>query len=236
MFVFVLASALMFVFAGNIGLKLVSAAALSVSCGLAGVPLAECVAACPRLLRERRLLATAMPAQSPRLQEQFDSLAATMHVRVKGRCRLKTVPGWMNACATMRVVVLGGTIAEDFGDEARTGVMAHELAHRKARHVPWLALICILASWSVALYVSLLHLPSLIYLLVVFSGSALVASSLSWCYEYRADAIAAQYVGAGPVIKGLQGFAELCGADSSRDSWSHPSLARRIARLEKLAG
>ena len=101
-FVFVLASALMLVFAGNIGLKLVSAAALSVSCGLAGVPLAECVAAIPRFLRERRLVSAAKPARSPVLLEQYDNLAATMHVRVKGRCPLKIAPAWANAGATIR--------------------------------------------------------------------------------------------------------------------------------------
>jgi len=234
-FVFVLASAIAFVFTGDIGLKLVSAAALSVACGLAGVPLTQALVAIPRQLRlSFRAVLAAKAAQSPRLVTQFSGIAMTMHVPLRRRHPLKVLPNWSNACAGDSQVVLGGPVVDQFDDQAREGVIAHELAHLKADHS--VRMMLAMCAWMpLAPMIFLLHLPWLVQGLVLFSVAALVLSSLSWRFEYQADEIAALNVGVLPVEKALRAFAETCGADMWRDCWSHPSLARRISRLQRMA-
>lgn len=61
----------------------------------------------------------------------------------------------------------------------------------------------------------------------------LILPLISWPFEYQADAFAAKSIGAEKVISGLLKLASKAGMDMGLDSYSHPSIARRINRLRK---
>jgi len=95
------------------------------------------------------------------------------------------------------------------------------------------ATLVFLTSIPVLVLIALLHLPGLVNLLLVFSAYGLLLPTVSWRFEYEADAIAATFVGSNPVIKGLRKLAEAKHADVRRDTYSHPSISNRISKLQK---
>ena len=168
------------------------------------------------------------------LVEELFNLAKMMGVRLKGEDILKVAPQWVNAGATIDgKIILGQTVADEFDKETRKGILAHELAHLKAKHAMKSAAVLSLAFILVFFLISLLHLPGLVNLLLVFSAYGLILPTVSWRFEYEADAIAATFVGSNPVIKGLRKLAEAKHADVRRDTYSHPSISNRISKLQK---
>jgi Zn-dependent protease with chaperone function len=230
-----LASAFLFAVTDIISLKIIFGLALVVTSGLLVVPLTECVISFPKNLQEIMTVFGARRTYSFALVEELSNLAKMMGVRLEGEDILKVAPQWVNAGATTYgKIILGQIVADEFDREARRGILAHELAHLKAKHSMRSFALLFLASIPVLLFVSLLHLPGIVNLLLVFSAYGLILPKVSWCFEYEADAIAATFVGIHPVIKGLRKLSEAKYADVRRDTYSHPSISNRISRLQKM--
>jgi len=113
-------------------------------------------------------------------------------------------------------------------------VLARKVAHIGAQHSSKQIIVCVLACFLLARFVSSAGLPWIVDVLVLFSGMALTMSTASRACEFDADARAARCVGTDAMSSALRA---LC-ADGDKayrlDTWSHPSFARRIARLQKL--
>ncbi len=235
-FLSVLASASLFAATDVFSLKVIFGLTLAVTSGLSVVPLTECVVSFPEKLRETMMIFGAGRTYSFGLIEELSNLAKMMGVRLEGEDVLKVAPQWVNAGATINgKVILGQIVADEFDREARKGVLAHELAHLKAKHSMKIFTVLFLTSIPVLFLISALHLPSLVNLLLVFSAYGLILPTVSWHFEYEADAIAATFVGSNPVIEGLRKLAEEKHTDVRRDTYSHPSTSDRIARLQKTA-
>jgi len=233
-FLSMLASAFLFAVTDILSLKIIFGLALAVTSGLLVVPLTECVVSFPETLREIMTVFGARRTYSFALVEELFNLAKMMGVRLKGEDILKVVPQWVNAGATIDgKIILGQTVADEFDREARKGILAHELAHLKAKHSMKNATVLFLTFTMVLFLISLLHLPGLVNPLLVFSAYGLILPTVGWRFEYEADAIAATSVGINPVIKGLRKLAEAKHADVRRDTYSHPSISNRISRLQK---
>lgn len=233
-FLSMLASAFLFAVTDILSLKVIFALALAVASGLLVVPLSECVVSFPNKLQEIMTIFEAKRTYSFALAEELSNLAKMMGVRLEGEDILKEAPQWVNAGATSDgKIILGQIVAYEFDREARRGILAHELAHLKAKHSIKSATVVFLTSIPVLVFISLLHLPSLVNLLLVFSAYGLILPTVSWRFEYEADAIAATFVGSNPVIKGLRKLAEAKHADVRRDTYSHPSISNRISKLQK---
>lgn len=234
-FLAMLASAFLFAVTDILSLKIIFGLALAVTSGLLVVPLTECVVSFPKKLREIMTIFGARRTYSFALVEELSNLAKMMGVRLEGEDILKVAPQWVNAGATIDgKIILGQIVADEFDREARRGILAHELAHLKAKHSMKSVAVLLLASIPVLFFISLLHLPSLVNLLLVFSAYGLILPKLSWRFEDEADVIAATFVGINPVIKGLRKLAEAKHTNVRRDTYSHPSISNRISRLQKM--
>lgn len=233
-FLSMLASAFLFAVTDILSLKIIFGLALAVTSGLVVVPLTECVVSFPEKLREIMTLSRARRTYSFALVEELFNLARIMSVRLKGEDILKVAPQWINAGATIDgKIILGQIVADEFDRQARKGILAHELAHLKVKHPVKNATVLFLTFILVVFLSSLLHLPGLVNLLLVFSTYGLILPMVSWRFEYEADAIAATFVGSNPVIRGLRKLAEAKHADVRRDTYSHPSISNRISKLQK---
>jgi Zn-dependent protease with chaperone function len=233
-FLAMLISAFLFAVTDVLSLKITFGMALAITSGLLVVPLTECVVSFPKKLREIVTVFGARRTYSFALVEELSNLAKTMSVRLEGEDILKVAPQWVNAGATIDgKIILGQIVADEFDREARKGILAHELAHLKAKHSMKNATILFLTSIPALFLISLLHLPGLVNLLLVFSAYGLILPMVSWHFEYEADAIAATFVGINPVIEGLRKLAEAKHTDVGRDTYSHPSILNRISRLQK---
>ena len=236
-FLSVLASAFLFAVTDVFSLKAICGMALAFTSGLLVVPLTECVVSFPKKLQEMMTVFGARRTYSFALVEELSNLAKMMGVRLKGEDIVKVAPQWVNAGATIDgKIILGQIVADEFDREARRGILAHELAHLKAKHSMKSATVLLLTSIPVFFFISLLHLPGLVNSLLVFSAYGLILPKVSWRFEYEADAIAATFVGSHPVIEGLGKLAEAKHADVGHDTYSHPSISNRISRLQKMAG
>ena len=235
-FLSVLTSAFLFAVIDTLSLKIILGLALSVTSGLVIVPLTECVVSFPKKLRELMKLSEARRTYSFGLIEELVNLAKKMGMHLKGEEVLKVAPNWVNAGASIDGrIILGQTVIEEFDREARKGVIAHELAHLKAKHPLKSAWVLLLTFIPVVFLISFLHLPGLVNLLLVFSIYGLILPTVSWRFEYEADAIAATFVGSQPVIKGLGKLVEATNINVGRDTYSHPSISSRISRLHNTA-
>lgn len=234
-FISTLTSALLFAVTDILSLKMIFGLALAITGSLVMVPLTECVVSFPQQLHETIKISGARRTYSFGLIEELFNLAKIMGVNLKSDDILKVTPQWINAGATIDGrIILGQIVAEEFDREARKGILAHELAHLKANHPMKSAEVLFLMSIPTLFLISFLNLPGLINLLIVFSVYGLILPILSWHFEYKADAIAATFVGSQSVIKGLGRLAEAKRANIMRDTYSHPSISNRISRLQKM--
>lgn len=169
-------------------------------------------------------------------------LANEMNVKLHPTKSLEIVPGLRNAKCGPRLffsgykahfggtVYIGCTILCGLDNAALKGILAHELAHLKKGHfariflsflvfIPMLVYGFVSKSWPV---IPIL-LTSLIWLLVL--------SSICWQREYEADALAAVYVEKKPMADALEQLARLIYRRGPADTFTHPSLKKRISRL-----
>jgi len=234
LFLSTLISAFLFGITDVIGLKVLFGLALAITSGLVMVPLTECVVSFPQKLRETMVISEAGRTYSFALIDELFTLAKRMGVYLKGKDVVRIAPRWINAAATIDgKVILGQPIAEEFDKDARKGILAHELAHLKAKHPVKSAGILLLTSIPVIFLVSFLHLPGIVNLILVFSAYGLILPMVSWYFEYEADAVAASFVGCQPVMKGLGKLADVKKTNIKQDTYSHPSISKRIIRLQR---
>lgn len=233
-FLLTLASAGLFILVDGFWPRLFVAMVLSISCGFVGVPLLQAVLGLPKLMKQYLTVSRALPAQSSVLLQECHDLAIVMKAPLRGRQPVKVAAGWRNACARNGSIVVGQPIAEEFDAQARTGVLAHEVAHIGAQHSSKQMLVCVSACLLLAHFVSSAGLPWVVNVLVVFSGIALTMSATSWACEFDADAKAARCVGTDAVSLALRALCVDGDKAYRLDTWSHPSFARRIARLREL--
>jgi len=237
-FLSMLASAFLFAVTDILSLKIIFGLALAVTSGLLVVPLTECVVSFPKKLQEIMTIFGARRTYSFALVGELSDLAKMMGVRLKGEDILKVAPQWINAGATFDgKIILGQVVADEFDRETRRGILAHELAHLKAKHSKKSAAVLLLTSIPVLYLISFLHLPGLVNLLLVFATYGLILPMVSWRFEYDADTIAATFVGSHPVIKGLRKLAEAKHTDVRREDQSsefqghHPSQGEGLGLL-----
>jgi len=234
-FMSMLASASLFAVTDTPSLKIAFGLALAITSGFLVVPLTEFVTSFPKKLREIMIVFGARRTYSFSLVEELSNLAKMMGIHLDGEDVLKVAPQWINAGATIDgKIILGQIVADEFDREARKGVLAHELAHLRAKHSMKNVTVLFLTFIPVLFLISVLHLPGPVNLLLVFSAYGLILPMVSWHSEYEADAIAATFVGINPVIRGLRKLAEVKQTDISRDTYSHPSISNRISRLQKV--
>jgi len=167
-------------------------------------------------------------------------LANRMHVRLHPTKSLEIVPGLRNAKAKsrpffsgLRVRFVGTvqvccTILCGLEGPALEGVLAHELAHFKRRHLAK-ALLSLLAFVPMSVHGFVSESMPLILVLPSFAVFGFVISVVSWHNEYEADAVAAEYVGKEQMAYALEQVAQLL--HKRRDSFTHPSFRRRVSRL-----
>lgn len=141
-------------------------------------------------------------------------------------------------------LVLGTDLLKKLSFDERQAVVAHELGHIKRRHVvircvwlvPFLALLML--SWSnlyVPIFVSepitqiiltvMLNISSLAFLLMVLIP-------INWYIEQDADKFAAKLVGKEHIRSALLNFVD--GKNFEEPSETHPSIAKRVKRIDKL--
>lgn len=126
-------------------------------------------------------------------------------------------------------------------DPEMEGVVAHELTHISERHL-WKRRASAIGSYfgTEVIILGLLFLRYLradVFLIMVvilpLGTFLLVAIVVSWHYEYRADAGAAQVIDGEFLAQALERFKEL---ESRRSLWrrlTHPSTEKRIERLRE---
>jgi len=200
------------------------------------------------------------PLPPGEVRDRLTHLCRVHRVRVRQLLLWRTFGGVINAAvmgvaAPVRYVMLTDALLDAFPREEVEAVMAHELAHARLHHMPWLlgfalvaASVCDLvlamllrdtATWSVPLIVA-----------VTLAGLAWVAA-FGWAsrrIERQADAFAAAHLAreknqpvidaasAETMIAALQRVADLNHLRPAQRSWRHGSIQSRQHALRRLVG
>ncbi len=124
-------------------------------------------------------------------------------------------------------IIIGRPLYDSLDEKALEAVFAHELAHVKEKHnlVPLIAIPVILSQLLIWL-----NLPVQLFVIAALAFSRLAFIPFNWIVELRADQVGGGYAGRDNMIHALQ---SLDGARMDEPSESHPSLRRRIRRLEE---
>lgn len=141
-------------------------------------------------------------------------------------------------------VFVSNYLLENMSNEEVNAVMAHELAHAKRKHVMKISGLLLLSSIiGIDLFVVAAALgqtsiwaavPILAGFVVLFLGPQLVLR-LQRKFELEADEIAVRALGEGrPLVSALQKLVELNLVPADRKSGTHPSVAKRIKRIEQI--
>jgi len=141
-------------------------------------------------------------------------------------------------------LVLGTYLLKKLSFDERQAVVAHELGHIKRRHVVircvWLVplLALLMLSWSnlyVPIFVSESITQIILTVMLNISGLAfllMVLIPINWYIEQDADKFAAKLVGKEHIKSALLKFVE--GKNFEEPSETHPSIAERVKRIDKL--
>lgn len=168
-------------------------------------------------------------------------------VSMRGKIKWKPIPDWLakiskevgvkikkfgikeglnNAyCIPGGTVVIGEKLYSRLTEDALIGVVGHELAHLKEKHGLKLALFVFLLLFLTGFSFS--KLPLAMSLLAISAYLVIVMLPLNWWYEFRADALAAKWVGIERVKAALSSFEE----NINEPSETHPPIADRIKKL-----
>jgi STE24 endopeptidase len=187
-------------------------------------------------------------------------------VRVQGPLLWRTHGSMINGAILgivwpFRYMLLTDALLERLTAEQVEGVMAHEIAHIRRRHLIWLG-VCVLSSVLVISWVlnaltgtlQAVHLSpawmSLMMSVTGLVGAGVIFGVVSRRFEWQADAFAVQHLSrtlpvdppadliSAPAVKvmcsALQAVAELNGIDPEQFTWRHGSVRERQRRLGKL--
>lgn len=165
----------------------------------------------------------------------------------------------MGLVPVARYVLLTDALVEMLPRPALRAVMAHELAHVRHRHIPWLV-VTLVGVLAAATFVAALPLALPAHrladdlLMAADLAAAVVAVVLSiatfgWVsrrFEGQADADAVRQLGAGAeriepeavasMAMALARIAGTAGVDPRRRSWRHGSIAWRLGNIRALEG
>lgn len=233
LYLVVVTLAIVFSFLSNSLLKLALVIPLAISTGMVTIPALEFISSFSETIKLMFKLEETKPIYSASISEEISSIASQMRFKGTSEFPLKVLSGWLNAGMTRNgSMILGQPIVEEFDKNERQGVIGHELGHRKGYH--WIKRIVLLVLiFPLLYYFTQLPFPFYINYLILFAVMGLIMPFISWPFEYQADAFAAKSIGAEKVISGLVKLASKADMDMDLDSYSHPSIARRINRLYK---
>jgi len=141
-------------------------------------------------------------------------------------------------------VFVSNYLLENMSNEEMNAVMAHELAHAKRKHVMKISGLLLFTSIiGIDLFVvaatlgqtSIWPLISILAGFVVLFLSPQLVLRLQRKFELEADEIAVRTLGEGrPLVSALQKLVELNLVPADRKSGTHPSVAKRIQRIEQI--
>lgn len=140
-------------------------------------------------------------------------------------------------------VLISNYLLENMSNEEVNAVLAHELAHAKRKHVlkiTCLFLITSLVGIDLLVLAATLKQSSfwpvilgVVGLVAIFLGPQLVLR-LQRKFELEADEIAVRTIGNGePLVRALQKLVDLNLMPAETKSGTHPSLEKRIQRIEQ---
>ncbi len=197
------------------------------------------------------------------LAEQMHDMCRHHGVRIRGPYLWRTHGAMVNGAVLgafwpMRYLLLTDALLERLDSLQVEGVLAHEVAHVKRRHLPWLAVsvaACVLAAgWiaSIGLHVAAVDdADGVVGMSVSLAMLAFAALAFGWVsrrFEWQADAFAAAHLSAtraasvvtplaASVMESALGrVAELNGVPVARFSFRHGSILDRQRRLNALIG
>ncbi len=198
------------------------------------------------------------------LRSRIERVCSRWRVRVRELLLWRTHHSMPNAAvmgliAPLRYILMSDALLDGLDEDQVEAVAAHEVAHVKKRHMPWLAAAVI---GPVTLLGSLAELiagnvgwidPDGTVFLGVVGGLTLaivlfVLGFVSQRFEWQADAFGARHMSeiaghaqvsesAAEAMSGaLSRVAQLAGIPQVKRSWRHGSIAVRRQRLETLVG
>jgi len=193
----------------------------------------------------------------------FAAMCARYRVRIRGPYLWQTHGAMVNGAVLgafwpMRYLLLTDALVEQLDAIQVEGVLAHEVAHVKMRHMAWLV-ICVLASvlltgWACSLGALAWGIDTqgdligAVASLLGLAVAVLVFGAVSRRFEWQADAFAVRHlsiVRASPTITPLASYAmesalgrvaHLNGVAVHAFSWRHGSILTRQNRIRDLIG
>ncbi|GJQ30863.1 MAG: hypothetical protein HBSAPP03_27470 [Phycisphaerae bacterium] len=205
-----------------------------------------------------RVVWNTVPIGPGSVRTQALAVAAKYRVRVRGPYLWRTHGSTVNAAILgivypLRYMLFTDALLERLTERQVEGVIAHEVAHVKLRHMLWLALVvlaCALAfGWVLEAIAPLVHAGPAwdVWGAVLGLGATLfVFGVVSRRFEWQADAFALRHLsGPSPIATpdaadcmagALGDVAALNGASPTRFGFRHGSIHDRQSRLRRLAG
>lgn len=202
-------------------------------------------------------------------RERIEAVCAHHGVRVRDILVWQMGPGVVNAAVMgligrLRFVLVTPGLLDQLPADEVEAVAAHEIAHVRRRHIPWLAAsvlgvvlpLTTLGGWAFEEVFGAGVLDGWLGLAIAVvgvAGALLLFGYISRRFEWQADAFAAAHLSgartggrrvpavitepaAASMSSALRRVARLNGMDPHRRSWRHGSIALRRARLAKLVG
>jgi Zn-dependent protease with chaperone function len=126
-----------------------------------------------------------------------------------------------------KTIIIGRPLYDRLTETDLESVFAHELAHIKEKHNLVLLIAVPVIFSQLVLWFTL---PVQMFAIAGLAFSRIAFIPFNWLAEIRADQVGARYVGNDSMIHALQ---SIDGKRMDEHSESHPSLRRRIRRLEK---
>jgi Zn-dependent protease with chaperone function len=181
-----------------------------------------------RLLKARRKMQSITWQGYP----AFATLAKRMGIELNKQHPFGLVKNLNNiGVNNKRQVILGEDLLNKLDSSEQDAILAHEFAHLQKRHLLrlflWACLPAVLVTFLIyVVWPQMLEFAGLVGWAIILMLVAIVSHS----NEYQADKIAATYTRKEPLISGLR-------KTDCPDRWhfdyiTHPSIERRIARLQ----
>jgi len=159
-----------------------------------------------------------------------------MKVALDSTAPVEIAPSWLGARALVSAmggngnrIRLGGALAARLSPEALDGVLAHELAHLRCKHLELLLAGCTLAALIGIAVALAIDVPTAARMLLGGGILILSAATLSWLAEYEADSVAAQFVGYDLMARTLLELRD--SGFRTRAEFTHPPDGSRVRML-----
>jgi len=155
---------------------------------------------------------------------------------------------------SLRYLALSDGLLDTLPESELEAITAHEAAHLRYRHIPWLAAAVVAAvlflGGAGGVLLAMVRFegesPSLVAAAVTIVAGLVALGAVSRRFEWQADAFAAAHgsgdsasitrEGAGPMVAALSRVASLNGVEPGRFDWRHGSIRERQRRLRAVIG